>query len=199
MPDIDFGEQMDRAYERKLEAFTDSIILVQGDDANGIPAVTVEEHPQIYEAISYLMVAINQRATKGKGKAVAQEMKDEWIQQEKFIGGEKKNKFSRWAINDRIVIKEALMNLYIQLNEYPHGTSTHPDDKAIIMDKVNSGNYKPTEIPKTTQAQIVYEVYDFTDYENEWGQKYSDKKYYPNERAVKSLLRDRRRQFEKKE
>ena len=54
------------------------------------------------------MVAINQRATKGKGKAVAQEMKDEWMQQEKFIGGEKKNKFSRWAINDRIVIKKSV-------------------------------------------------------------------------------------------
>tara|TARA_B110000438_G_scaffold288007_1_gene320928 strand:+ start:266 stop:427 length:162 start_codon:yes stop_codon:yes gene_type:complete len=46
MSDIDFGEQMDRAYERKLEAFKDSIILVHGDDANGIPAVTVEEHPK---------------------------------------------------------------------------------------------------------------------------------------------------------
>jgi hypothetical protein len=179
--DIDLLGMMPKG--QSLEDFIDNLVLIEASD--GSPEIKVGEFPQIFEAILYLIQAIQQSRISGKPKQVAQKLK----------GNRKTSEFSRWHINDRIVIKEALMNLYIQLNEYPYGTSDHPEDRNIIADKVHSGNYKPNEIPKENQAAIVYQIYKYTDYENEWGNKYSNKEYYPDQRAVDNILRDMRRLF----
>jgi len=191
---------------RTPEEFIDGIILVPVD--GDTPEVTAAEHLPVFFAIFHLIGAIKQSRIKGKPKQVVHDLKKKWDKLEKPIDNPltPKDKFSRWNINDRIVIKEALMNLYIQLNEYPYGTVS-PEGKQLIVNKIHSDNYEPNVIPKETQAGIVLEIFKYTDYENEEGVKYSNPgydKYIDREvkrgertfnKALDNIIRDRDRLF----
>tara|TARA_R100000278_G_C5477110_1_gene166842 strand:- start:1122 stop:1700 length:579 start_codon:yes stop_codon:yes gene_type:complete len=177
-------ENMPRYFPNTIEYFVDNIVLIEGSDSS--PKILAGDYPQIFEAIIYLIKMIESSKVEGQSKEIAQKLKK----------GRKSREFSRWAINDRILIKEALMNLYIQLSAYPSGTSDHPEDRKLLIDKINKGQFKPNEIPKENQASIVYQIYKYTNFENEWGNRYSDKKHYPEMRAIDTILRDMRRLFE---